>query len=330
MVKELSIEPHNRQYLHNQLINQKSFDDYVAFFTTERGADILPYVYLDSSHLYDELLENNEHYYLFNDEVSLIQNNSLQISKHLSGVEELIEIGPGSSRAVNNKTIPILKNAPDLKSYYAIDYSIDYLTDTCRCILNRAPKLKVFPLEVNLLQEDPIEINTKTTGPKSVMLLGSTLENFTISEKKHIIKNISSFMNSKDIFILTVDTNQDVPSLLSAYNNIHLYNLIKSALNYFAKINPHFEKYLDSFQAECSWDKSGNFIDMYFIAKHDLSFFFPNYGDIVINKGQILRGIKSRKPHEQTVIQRLEQHNFSIINTLTHSNKMKMFICQKR
>lgn len=310
-------------------IDQKILDDYIKFFTTEHGADILPYAYLNASHLYNKILENNTHYYLFNDEVSLIRNNSLKLSQHLSEIKELIEIGPGSSHSVNNKTIPILNCAKNLKNYYALDHSIDYLNDAYSCVSDNIPKLKIFTVEANLLQTNPIEINTHGTDKKAVMLLGSTLENFDLNDQKHIIQTIHNTINSNDLFILTVDTNQDEESLNLAYSSEHNIKFIMGGLHYLEKITPNFTPYINSLKIEVAWNKELNVVDTNFIAKNDFSFYFNGYGDIMIKKGQKLRGVKSRKPTTNTITNLLESSGFSVIDTLTNSNKIKMFIATK-
>ena len=96
-------------------LDNKIFDDFLAFFTTKEGVDILPYFYLNSNELFEDLVKNNSHYYLFNDEVLLIKNNHLSLTKHLKDIIEIIEIGPGTTHPVKHKTIPILNYAVNLK-----------------------------------------------------------------------------------------------------------------------------------------------------------------------------------------------------------------------
>lgn len=330
--RKVSIELNNYQHTPPKLeknIDQKTFDDYINFFTTEDGADILPYAYLNSSHLYNKLLENNTHYYLFNDEVSLIKRNSPQLTKHLSEIKELIEIGPGSNHAVQNKTIPILSCATNLKNYYALDHSIDYLNDAYKCVSDNIPKLNIFTVEANLLETNPIEINTHKTNKKAVMLLGSTLENFDFNKQKHIIQNIHNIINSNDLFILTVDTNQDEESLNLAYSSEHNIKFIMGGLYYLEKIAPNFMPYINSLEIKVAWNKNLNVVDTHFIAKNDFSFYFNGYGDIIIKKGQLLKGVKSRKPTTNNITSLLESSGFSIIDILSNSNKVKMFIATK-
>ncbi|MCT4635068.1 MAG: L-histidine N(alpha)-methyltransferase [Rickettsiales bacterium] len=329
MAKEHNTNFNKQTNFSKQTIDQKTFNNYVDFFTTEHGADILPYAYLASGNLYDELLEKNPSYYLFSDEVSLIKSNFHKISQYLSEIEEIIEIGPGSSRAVNNKTIPILNCAPNLKNYYAIDHSIDYLTDVYKCISNKIPQLNIFTIEANLLQTKPIKVNTQTTGKKALSLLGSTLENFTINEQKQIIKKIYNIIDYDDLFILTVDTNQDEESLGLAYSREHNIKFIMGALHHLSKTIPDFTPYIDSFRIGVNWEKEHSTVDTHFIAKNSFSFHFDNYGDIMIREGQKLRGVKSRKPTTDNMIKLLNNNGFSIIDTFTNSNKIKMFLCQK-
>lgn len=314
----------------DQTMDQKILSDYLAFFTTSEGADMLPYVYLESSKLYDNLVKNNHDYYLFRDEVSLIQKNKISLSHYLSDVINIIEIGPGSCHTMQHKTIPVLSCAAKLKTYQAIDHSENYLIDVCKFIRNQLPKIDVFSTEADLMQSIPIKLSKEVDGKKAIMLLGSTLENFTIAEQNYVIEQIVNLIDSGDIFILTVDTNQNEKLLLSAYANNHLYSLIGASLKYFSKINPNFAQYLNSFEATCVWNGELNFVDMYFVAKENISFHLKNYGNINIIKGQELRGIKSRKPSEQAVIDLLSKSGFDMVDMLVNSNKMKMFICKKR
>lgn len=311
-------------------INPKIFKDYINFFTTSKGIDMLPYVYLESNNLYDNLLKNNEDYYLFNDEVSLIGNNKDKLSKYLENVNDIIEVGPGSSYAVEHKTIPILTSALQLKNYHAIDYSKNYLVDICNIIKERMPSLKINTSESDIMQKYPITLNALINNKKAIMLLGSTLGNFNDFQQSYIVKQLSNLIDCNDIFILTVDMNQDPVSLIKAYSNTHTHQFIKEFLLYFSRINSSFTKYLNSFEIKINWDEFNKLVDIFLIAKENLCFNLPRFGDIKIQYGQEFRGIKSRKPTINRVLSLLEINDFHVLDVLTHSNKMGMFICKKR
>lgn len=133
------------------LVDKKILDDYWKFFTTAEGADILPYVYMESSHLYDELVKNAPEYYLFKDESELIKNNKNQLVKHLKGFTDIIEVGPGSCHTIEHKTLPILSYASDLQTYYALDHSENYLVDAINFIKTHTESVEIRAIEADLL-----------------------------------------------------------------------------------------------------------------------------------------------------------------------------------
>jgi hypothetical protein len=131
--------------------DQKILDDYLAFFTTKEGADMLPYTYVNSSSLYDNLTKNCKRYYLCEDEIELIRNNQEKLSQHLKQVPYILEIGPGSLHTVEHKTLPMLSYAHNLKGYYALDVSRDYLIETCEFIKKHMPSIIVTLLNLTYL-----------------------------------------------------------------------------------------------------------------------------------------------------------------------------------
>jgi L-histidine N-alpha-methyltransferase len=311
-------------------INEKALNDYYSFFTNEEGSDMLPYAYLGSSNIYNNLISKCADYYLFSDEVSLIQSNKTKLSYFLSDIETIIEIGPCSLHAVKNKTINILSCAENLQNYYAIDLCKDYLTDSCNFIQEQNQKLKVLAIEENLLQEGGMNINyhNAKNQKKAIILLGGTLGNFNPAQQNTFIKKISDILSPGDLFLITADTNQDRDSLLKAYNH-HYNNLfIKSIIIYLAKIHLDFTAHIDQFNSKCVLDQYG--IEMFLVAKEKFAFYLPNYGIISIAKDQEFHGIRSRKFNIQEVTDLLETNKLNVVDILNNSNKMRMFISVKK
>ena len=309
---------------------QKVLDDYFAFFTTKEGSDVLPYVYYESSNLYDSLVRDCEDYYLFRDEVELIQKNKAAITHYLKDIKNLIEIGPGSVFTVQHKTLSILKLLPNLKNYYPIDHSTNYLKDSCKFIKQNIKELKIYPIEVNLFDEDFVQINKKIDASKAIIMLGSTLQNFNYKKQLSVLKKISNLLEKDEMFIITNDFNHDKSLLLKAYNNEYTSKFLNANLKYFAKINYQFAKFQNSFNNKVAWNESENYVDISFIPQKTIKFPFNDYTDIILHKGQELRGIKSRKPHLEDVLSLLEQSGFMVQDVLNNSGKMKMFVCVKR
>lgn len=315
--------------INNLYADQQILNDYLSFFTKNDGADLLQYVYMESSDLYDNLIKNCSNYYLCKDEIEIISKSKNELEQYLSNITDIIEVGPGSAHAVNNKTLPILSYAKNLKRYHAIDYSKSYLESACTLIKSKCPNLNIFQIEADLIQLDSVKISSTKGSNKAALFLGSTLGNFNEAKQENIIKQFASLLDINDLFILTVDTNQDKDSLLKAYSNDYFYDFTMGCLKYYAKLNPDFKKYLASFEAKVILDERNNLIDAFFKVKEDLSFYFIGHGNITLNKGQELRGIISQKPSSEKVKNLLFKHNFEVLHALNNSDKMKVFICKR-
>ena len=284
---------------------------------------------MESSDLYNNLIKSCSDYYLCKDETQIISNSKAALEQHLSKITDVIEVGPGSAHAVSNKTLPILTYAKNLKRYHAIDHSNNYLMDACNAIEDKYPNLDILKIEADLMNLESVKIFSTKQGSKAALFLGSTLGNFTNIQQTHIINQFASLLNLNDLFILTIDTNHDDESLLKAYSNNYFHDFVNGALKYYTRINPAFEKHLNSFEAKVILNKDNNSIDAFFRVKEDISFYFEGYGNINLYKNQELRGIISQKPSPERIIDLLSKNNFEVLEILNNSNKMNIFICKR-
>ena len=214
-------------------IDSKILQDYYKFFTTEEGADMLPYVYLENPRAFDNLVKNCDDYYLFKEEVELLQNSKKALTNYLDDITSIIEIGPGSTHSVMHKTLSVLQCAPHLKNYYPIDISKKYLNDACEVVGSKFPRIRTLPIAADMMNLFNLKkIAENNQEKKALLLLGSTLGGQTPEEQDLIITGISKILSKDDIFIITVDTNNDEKSLMKAYSNNH--ELHYSVLSYFS------------------------------------------------------------------------------------------------
>lgn len=311
-------------------VSQKTLDDYWRFFTTEEGADILPYAYMGPSHYYNDLIKNCEDYYLCKDEIEILSKNKEAFKKHLSGIECVMEIGPGSVHAVENKSLNILNSAKDLKVYQGLDYSQSYLKEACNIIKFKLSGIIVKQTKVDLLEAKEIKSEEYSYYKKAIVFLGGTLANFKLEQQKHIINQFSKLANEGDLLVLTVDTNEDKKSLLKAYNNQFALTHVKSALGYYARINPIFEKYVDYFDINVTLNEVSRAVEFDFVVKENFSFQFDQKRITTLIQGQRLKGIISYKPSLNNIKNVLNNYYFDIIETLTNSKrKINILICKK-
>lgn len=311
-----------------EFMPQRAYTDYLNFFLAKPEADILSYAYFENS-LYEDLLEKNSSYYLFTEEVRLIKQNQENLTRYFQDVHNILEIGPGSNRAIQNKTIPILTNCSLLRRYHAVDRSKQYLTDACNFLQYKFPALNISSTEANLLQPIPIQLSQNLKGKKAIIFLGGTIGNFTKEQQQHTIGQFIALTNPDDLIIITFDTNLNEESLLKTYSNKYTNNFVMGALKYFAKINPPFEKYLNSFDVHCEWNKQSNILEIGFTAKIDVSFKF-GCNNIDIMKGQNLKGIKSHKFTQQNISSLFDKDFFSPVTVLENSSSVKVFIYKRR
>lgn len=313
----------------NNGIPQKTLEDYLKFFTTPEGTDMTSYIYQDSCNYYDQLIRSSQEYYLCKKHIEIILNYKDKFIKYLDGVTDVIEIGPGTDYVVKNKTMNILSYAKNLKAYHIIDNCSKYLHETSSFIKKYIPEIKIFTIESDLNSEEKINIPHASNGKKCLLLLGGTLANFHENQQDHCLNKIYDMLDAGDIFIVTADTNQDEETLLAAYTNKIAKNLISGVINYFATINPDFSKYSKNFEIQTTWNKIEHFVDISFYAKSSFSFEFPNYGTIMIKKGEIFKGIRAYKRTQQKNIDILNKSGFKIIDVLGDHNNIQEYICTK-
>lgn len=309
-------------------MTQKEKEDYYKFFTTEEGADMLPYVYSGSSDAYDELVKNCPDYYLCRDEIAIIKQNTDVIAKHLVGVTDVVEIGPGSAYPVEHKTLPILRCAPDLQCYHAVDYSESYLHNAVSFLKQNIPDIQIRGVAADLMNGD-INLGQNISGKKCVLFLGGTLGSFNTRDQESVIASVSQITNNGDIIIITADTNSDIELVLKAYSNEYDKKFIGAVLEYYSKINPQFSDFINSFEIKFIWVESLRCIEAYFVAQHEFSFNFDKNTTIVVRKGQELRSARSRKFTTQNVENLMHRGNFKVLEILNLSGKMTTLICTR-
>lgn len=301
--------------------------DYLKFFTTKEGADMLPYAYLGDDGCYDDLVQYSDDYYLFSDEVALIENNAKALRHYLSGIENIIEIGPGSYHTIQNKTIPILGYASDLKNYYALDHCENYLKNIADYIKVSTNSLGISTITADFRNLGKISL--VDPGRSCVIFLGSTLGNFVPQQQQQIINQIAQLTRKGDLFIISMDTNQDPKSLLAAYNSKQANKFVSNILTYFSQYYPDFLPYHHYFEVVFKWNEEEKFIDIYFLTGKTFSFQFKKNGSVEILANVKLRGIKSYKLDQDEISKLFNRNDFRLLDILNYSNKMQMFLGER-
>ena len=150
----------------------------------------------------------------------------------------------------------------------------------------------------------------------------------SVTPRQRIVSlhKINSILNTNDIFIVSDDTNSDDKSIIKAYDH---KNFQLSFLDSIAEFNQHFKDHTNSFEVMYEFIPSESTLYIYYKARKKLTFYYPLHGNIEIQEGQKLRGIKSKKFHHKEFQTLLESNGFKTLEIINNSDKIKLFICKK-
>lgn len=182
------------------------------------------------------LVKNPGNYYLTEGDISCIQHaiNTEVLQKYLSKIDNVIELGPGSEKAILSKTVPFLNKCPNLKKYIAVDATLEQAKQSSFLVREKI-SVNVGVRECNFMHTSmsPIEL-----GKSALVMWGSSLGNIEGSagnnpQKKLIgtLNLIQQGMKSGDILIICFDTEQSENKIVKAYSEPHLQAQVLSVVH---------------------------------------------------------------------------------------------------
>lgn len=306
---------------------KKALQDYLAFFTTEEGADMIKYIYEEDNGAYEDLVKNCPEYYICRDENQLIAEKADEFADALKNVTNIYEIGAGSEYSMINKTLPILSYARNIINYTVIDIADQYLKKARPFMEKHRPDLEIHTIKADLMNGKIATL--KTNKKKAILFLGGTMGNFTEVGQNHIMQQIKAMTSKGDILIFTVDGNEDGQSVLKAYDHEYNYRFNNQILSYFIKFCPEFKRYISKFKVKLEWNIIEKSIELFFMAKDNITFYFPGFGQINIAKNQKLKAGRSKRSNIPEVSDLIACSGFSILKILNNHSTINTFICKR-
>lgn len=303
----------------------KELGDYIDFFTSNHGCDMVFYAYKGTAGTYNEMVQSDK-YYLCREEIENIKQGKAVLENFLYDSNNIIEIGPGSEYTLLNKTIPIFNVSKNLAKYIGFDYSESYLDETLSFLKANSKGIGISGIVGDLLH-DKINIKDKVSGQNCVIFLGSTIGNFTKNDMRLAIDKISDICGNGDKLIITFDINQDKKTLLSAYSNELMGKWMQGILKYFIQYDPTMQSKLEKFKQKADWD--GQKVQMFFEVQEDLSISIPEYGAVELKKGRQLRGVTAHKFTVDSIAELLGTGGFQISDILSISGRMATVLAIK-
>lgn len=199
---------------------------------------------------YMELISQNLGYYLYKEEIQLINNVAEKIATYVPQEANIIEFGPGTDIAFQNKTLPFLKAVEKFQSYIPVDVCETYLHQTQKILGRELPEIPVQIMQDDFIKN--VELVQNFAKPV-VFFKGSTITNLSTSNCLNFFGRISQALKPHGILIVGVDANQNESSLREAYNDGRMAKLTLSILYFINRDLPVSGFDPTAFNYEFNW-----------------------------------------------------------------------------
>ena len=246
--------------------NPATFDplflvDVKALFLQEKEENLSPYLYstpdpdiegdLANGEIhYYKIISENSGYYLYKEEIELMNSAAKQIAAYVPPEANIIEFGPGTDIAFRNKTLPFLQEVKQLKSYIPIDLCETYLIQSEEILSYELPEVLVKPIKTDFIKNVDLVSNYHLPV---VFFKGSTITNLSQDNCLDFLSRIAPTLKHNGRLIVGVDANQSESSLRQAYDNDMVAKFILSTLHYINRDLPISGFDPSAFKYEFNW-----------------------------------------------------------------------------
>lgn len=206
------------------------------FFNQEKSLPILTYIYGDppsdlnypikGSDMWNNVTKE-KNYYMYDNEVKLINTYASEIKKYIPKNPIFIDLGPGSLKSVQEKTLPLLNTFENIKSYVPIDVSDTALKEAKELVKELHPSTRVNPIKADFYN---YRSSFSYYDDLVAYCAGSTICNIPekydattpVNTIKHL-KKLRDVTGNTGTLVISHDANQDPESLFKAYDNEALH-----------------------------------------------------------------------------------------------------------
>ena len=230
-------------------------------------------------------------YYIFSDEVSLIEKAAPELLSLLPHGLILIDNGPGTEEAMRDKLGNFIKKMNGkISAYVAIDAVPEIVKDARRFFQQEFPEIDFIGLENDFFQD---QINLPLNGTKLSVVFGQTMFNLPVDPREKelphlmvvsMLRRLKSNISDDDFLLITQDCNRDKSDIVQSYkvqNDIWMNVLqrIKVELPVSDEFDPN------NFTFEPHWIEETNALSHTFVAKKSMQFSLGDQ-DYTIESGQ--------------------------------------------
>lgn len=172
------------------------------------------------SHYFDLICKLDE-YYPYRTEMALLPRVAKELDHHLPSRVVIVEFGAGSLHKVR----PLLASSRAIQGFIPIDISAEHLTNAGKSLQKDFPNVEIRPATGDFTQPlDLPQLNVDSQAsnralPRLGFFPGSTIGNFSPANARSFLLNARHSLGPNSLFLLGVDTQQDVVTLERAYND---------------------------------------------------------------------------------------------------------------
>ena len=237
-----------------------------------------------------------------------------------------VELGPGYEYIVRQKTVQLLRQFDDIKSYEAVDMQIKFAEEASNCISNTFPNINTMQHQADFT----LPASFSSHKEKICLLFwGSTFSNFSDSEISRFVQNVSKPLKKGDFFIFSLDCCQDLDKIKNAYNSECFQLMIKEIFYYFK--STFGLRYFDptKFEPEYRWNEKTRAVNLYLRSTEEQS--FPFCGKIIkVQKNTSYFLLQSRKFSEDWATKMFANEGFRCIKEFKpQEGSINIYVAQK-
>lgn len=288
--------------------------------------------------LWEDFLKATTKYYLLHEEADLLSEKAPFIANLIQNATRLplhvVDLGPGSQRSVEKKTLPLVNAFNNVTAYTALDISSDLAMTSAAMVRDAMPNVHINALTKNFFKDDLgallDAVNDNRNTAMVQMFLGGTVANFPTDHpptmpKRQLSAMLRNFRKAahfqRDNFLLVShDCNQDHKSLVESYSEPEN---ARFALNVLHKIRSELDTTNfspDNFSYEPVWTPSISLLSHNAVAKKTHSFKIGQT-EISVNKGQKFALIHSFKYPVPVFQKTALDAGFTMVGTVVSDSK---------
>jgi dimethylhistidine N-methyltransferase len=156
-------------------------------------------------------------YYLTRTEAGILEQYSDEIVSLLPENPLLVELGCGSCTKTRH-IIDELLSRHERVTYCPIDISKDMLEESAAVLIESYDRLEIISVAARY-KEGLKQIETRTSLPKLILWLGSSIGNFTPVEASRFLNGVTKAMSKEDSLLIGFDLEKDRSVMERAYDD---------------------------------------------------------------------------------------------------------------